>query len=105
MENNIRTSEEYAQLFIEEYFYPDIQAKGEGEESDEMKSFVLNWIKAYVIPDRIEFAKLHVQAALKEAGEKAKINGYWYNGEFIQNKPINVNKDSILNAYPLDQIK
>lgn len=55
--------------------------------------------------DLIEFAKLHVEAALKQASEKAKIK-YEYSGntgseyydEFVD--PI-----SILNSYPLTNIK
>ena len=47
----------------------------------------------------IEFAKLHVQAALKEASKKAQVyadeGGY---SEFVD-------EDSILNAYPLTNIK
>jgi hypothetical protein len=42
----------------------------------------------------IEFAKIHVEAALKEGSENAEAN---YNAE--------VNKSSILNAYPLENIK
>ena len=46
----------------------------------------------------IEFAKLHVEAALKEASEKATTDGYGdgYAG---------IDEDSILNAYPLTNIK
>ena len=51
----------------------------------------------------ITFAKLHVQEALKEASEKAEMNlvgetdaGSEYDG---------VDKESILNAYPLTNIK
>lgn len=46
----------------------------------------------------IEFAKLHVEAALKEASEKATCSEYMV-GEY------NVNKNSILNSYPLSNIK
>lgn len=50
----------------------------------------------------IEFAKLHVKKALKEASEKAKTeydcNNWNCCGESI-------NKNSILNSYPLDKIK
>lgn len=46
----------------------------------------------------VEFAKLHVKAALKEASEKAGVyadeGGY---SEFVD-------EDSILNAYPLSNI-
>jgi len=51
----------------------------------------------------IEFAKLHVEAALLEASEKATVN---ING-FIQEYDENccADKDSILNAYPLENIK
>lgn len=45
----------------------------------------------------IEFTKLHVQAALKEASENAKIFSYVNMAE--------LDKESILNAYPLTNIK
>ncbi len=46
----------------------------------------------------IEFAKLHVMAALKEASEKAICIEYM-EGEY------DVKTDSILNSYPLSNIK
>ena len=53
----------------------------------------------------IEFAKLHVEAALEEASEKAKVT-YEYTGntgsEYCDEY---VDKDSILNSYSLDNIK
>lgn len=53
----------------------------------------------------IEFAKLHVEAALKEASEKAeafvRTNGEWTSS----NVTAGVNKNSILNSYPLNKIK
>jgi len=57
----------------------------------------------------IEFAKLHVEEALKEASEKAKTD-YEYLGESGEFEDIPVyeyfvDKDSILNAYPLENIK
>ena len=52
----------------------------------------------------IEFAKIHVEAALKSASEKAKMN--------IVVPPLTreeqytvINKESILNAYDLNNIK
>jgi hypothetical protein len=45
------------------------------------------------------FAKLHVQAALKAANENAIISY-----EATDMEPY-INKDSILNAYPLENIK
>jgi hypothetical protein len=52
-----------------------------------------------IISLMVEFAKLHVEAALKEASEKATVyadeGGY---SEFVD-------EQSILNAYPLDNIK
>ena len=46
----------------------------------------------------IEFAKLHVEQALKEASEKATTDGYGdgYAG---------IDEESILTAYPLENIK
>lgn len=57
----------------------------------------------------IEFAKLHVEAALKQASEKALAGQDWVGmgGEF-EDIPIFepfADKDSILNAYPLTNIK
>lgn len=51
----------------------------------------------------VEFAKLHVEAALKKVSEKATIN---ING-FIQDYDENlcVDKNSILTSYPLENIK
>ena len=52
----------------------------------------------------IEFAKLHVEAALKEAGENAFITNHkpTLEDDRVYKK---IDKDSILNAYPLDNIK
>ena len=55
----------------------------------------------------IEFAKLHVEAALKEASEKATVTPIDHEeiseGSF---RPIwGVDDDSILNSYSLDNIK
>jgi hypothetical protein len=55
----------------------------------------------------IEFAKLHVQAALKAADENAQVEIVdWEQGEMENSTPIyGVDSSSILNAYPLDKIK
>ena len=50
----------------------------------------------------IEFAKLHVIEALKQASEKVTAHIEWIDED--PNTPI-VNKESILNAYPLENIK
>jgi len=55
----------------------------------------------------IEFAKMHVEAALKEASEKATVTPIDHEeiseGSF---RPIwGVDDDSILNSYPLTNIK
>jgi len=47
----------------------------------------------------IEFAKLHVEAALKAASKQVIVNNY------IGEGGIKVSKNSILNAYSLDNIK
>ena len=53
----------------------------------------------------IDFAKMHVEAALKEASENAKAH-LEHNGEWVStNVKSRVNKDSILNSYPLENIK
>lgn len=64
----------------------------------------------------IEFAKLHVEAALKAAAEKVQISGDWgdepWNGTEISVRDIDgnhmalsIDEKSILNAYPLSNIK
>ena len=54
----------------------------------------------------IEFTKLHVEAALKEASEKAKTKMEWWTdlggGE---HEEVTVNKNSIKKSYSLDNIK
>lgn len=47
----------------------------------------------------IGFAKYHVEKALKAAAEQAEIENDW------DNQKGNISKDSILNAYPLENIK
>ena len=47
----------------------------------------------------IEFAKLHVEAALKAVNKNVIVNNYGNEGG------IRINKNSILNAYPLENIK
>lgn len=52
----------------------------------------------------IEFVKLHVVAALKSASEKVELTDFAY--EFLQEGAYDaIDKDSILTAYPLDNIK
>lgn len=54
----------------------------------------------------IEFAKLHVEAALKAASENATNEDDWiFNGEDEIYVKGEIDKYSILNAYPLDNIK
>jgi hypothetical protein len=61
-------------------------------------------LKECLIDEFKEFAKLHVEAALKEASEKAEIITNEIGGGLnIEWKSID--KDSILNAYPLTNIK
>ena len=54
----------------------------------------------------IEFAKFHVEAALKAASENATIDDIGSpncDGEWMSCDIVNI--DSILNSYPLDNIK
>ena len=53
----------------------------------------------------IEFAKLHVEAALKEASENAIIGKKGAFGTYWNNTNMVLDKDSILKAYPLTNIK
>lgn len=54
----------------------------------------------------IEFAKYHVQKALEKASEEADVTTVDYNDDTIPPIPIwGVSSYSILNTYPLDNIK
>ncbi len=53
----------------------------------------------------IEFAKLHVEAALKAASEKAKTKNKWDGNTGSEFCDTVVDSESILNAYDLNQIK
>jgi len=87
---------------------------------DKWQDIALNNIKSDIQDDNslentlIEFAKLHVEAALKEAAEKARVqmsNGYGVNeiiihpNSLVHTAVITANAASILNSYPLDNIK
>ena len=69
-----------------------------------------HWISQHCI----EFAKLHLEPALKAASESRCINMYnktWFaqslepGTKILDRVNITVDKDSILNSYPLDNIK
>jgi hypothetical protein len=53
----------------------------------------------------IEFAKLHVEAALKEASEKARTKDVWEGNTGSEYCDTVIDTDSIINCYPLDNIK
>ena len=57
----------------------------------------------------IEFAKMHVQAALKAASEKAKLikkeNRVYYQGEWWSEFENILDRESILKAYRKSRIK
>ena len=60
-----------------------------------------------VTPIMIEFAKLHVEAALKGASKTATINKNrgQFTGREFGNVTYSINQPSILNAYSLENIK
>ena len=75
--------------------------------TEEEKHYYIDRIITYddYIKAMIEFAKMHVKEALKQASVEAEVehelsNPYDSNSEYAI-----VNKNSILNAYPLDLIK
>ena len=72
-------------------------------------SGIETYLKGNAKSAMIEFAKLHVEAALKAASEKAKtfkndevMGG---DGRYLRHGYIDVDKESILSAYPLENIK
>jgi len=65
------------------------------------------WDNFYVVKEEIkdamiEFAKLHVEAALKKASKKAEIIDVGIDYAIME---FVVDKSSILNSYPLENIK
>lgn len=81
MENNIPTAEEFA-----------------------LKDGFDKVIDHVTIKRMQEFAKLHCEAQSKAILEKAKVKKTVTSGGIRSIKHV-VDKDSILNAYPLDKIK
>ena len=63
------------------------------------------YCKKDVVKKAIEFAKMHVEAALKEASISAETKEESGNPYDTDDKYYVVDKDSILNAYTLDNIK
>jgi hypothetical protein len=53
----------------------------------------------------IEFAKLHVKEALETASKKAKTKDEWEGNTGSEYCDTVVDRESIINAYPLDNIK
>lgn len=53
--------------------------------------------------DKVEFAQFHVQKALKEASKKAEVIDGFDIG--LISMKASVDEDSIINAYPLTNIK
>ena len=61
--------------------------------------------RAAQIEDLKRFAKLHVEAALKAAAENAKITIQTYGHPDMSEWDKVVNRQSILSAYPLENIQ
>ena len=53
----------------------------------------------------IKFAKLHVEAALKAAATNAKTEKRTRGSQYAGDWKVEVNRESILTAYPLENIK
>lgn len=106
----ILTAEEYIEFKQKEIHSLLIKFKNEEltkEEVDNLFKNIKIWNSEEGIIDlMIKFAKLHVQAALEAASIKVKLSpdmydficDSWESGEWFD-------KDSILNAYNLDNIK
>ena len=71
--------------FLEQEYYPDSLSGG-----------TLHYVM-------IEFAKLHVEAALKEASRQAELD--YEEGSCRECGSNKIDEKSILNAYPLENIK
>ena len=83
-------------------------------EFDEMMEQLNTSVEPSIVNAMLEFAKLHVEAALNEASKKSKIDigkNYTVNEitlhptSLIDTVVIKANVESILESYPLDNIK
>lgn len=77
--------------------------------ADDLEYRALNKERDILAEEVISWCKLHVEAALKAASEKVETTSRWCNNDWEAENPVGfyhteVNKDSILNAYPLDKI-
>jgi hypothetical protein len=90
-----------AEEFIQEYW--DVSETFMERVRDQMSR--MSGVDFNNIPDlMVAFAKAHVKAALKAAAEEAQCEVDMY--DELTNDPIYVvEKNSILNAYPTDNIK
>ena len=108
----------------------ELYEKHYGDKKSLLKEEVIDLLKHFSLAleqerkDKIKFAKLHVEAALKAAAENAKWESKAYETRFGDNAydkydftdtdyagdpckgyTVSVNKDSILRAYPDELIK
>lgn len=81
-ENKTPTAQEYIKKFYEENIFSNLKNRSE-----------------YLM---IEFAKMHVKAALEAAFENAKVITHYDVGGYASNDVVDT---SILNSYPLENIK
>jgi hypothetical protein len=104
MENKIQTAEEF---FLSKYFSDNIFKK------DKELWFKTNSQAQASVEIMQDFAKAHVEAALKAANKYKQMNinggsvGYLEIEYMEDNKKkiITINENTILNAYPLENIK
>jgi hypothetical protein len=89
--NTIPTAEEFFETWLIKKGYIALQGF-EQLDQDDLSNYA------------IEFAKLHVKAALQAAYENAEADGH-YSEDYDEYIDTIIDQDSILNAYPLDQIK
>jgi hypothetical protein len=88
MENKLSTAEE---IILNKYHIQDVQ------EVALTGSTVANMM--------IAFAKLHITRALEEASKNAHIINNYLQGGCMSPDDYEIDKESILNSYPLDNIK
>lgn len=104
MKSKIPTASEYLNI-LNCHFEKTFEPNGD-------KLYVENVVKNMMI----HFAQLHVEAALQAAANNAKIAVYSKDNKILSDmyytnfrnagkREVIVSKDSILNAYPLDNIK
>lgn len=87
-----------------DYFLQKVFPKSFFESRDSVElDYEIDPSKQESVQIMIEFAKMHVEAALKEVNEKVEVK--WTRNNDYSRSYDGIDENSIINSYPLDNIK